>query len=305
MKKGKKKKGNFNIKEVFKKYRWPITIGIIVIIAIFVFSMVFLILKKDTENKNNKNEEIKEDIKDPNDIDYEKGTDDYFMENVEEPEETPESDTNNNTSTSTNTNRNDYYDYITTPLSSIKFSDLKKRNKDTVAFLKVNNTNVNYPVVQTSNNDYYLTHAYNKSYNSAGWVFMDYRNNINNLDANTIIYGHGSLKTTMFGTLKQVVKKSWYTNKDNLTITLVTQNSTLYWKIFSIYTTPYEVYYLTSNFGSDESHQKFINTMLSRSIYNFNESVSLSDKMLTLSTCYNNELRLVVQAKLIKRVANN
>ena len=132
---------------------------------------------------------------------------------------------------------------------------------------------------------------------------MDYRNNVNNLDSNTIIYGHGSLKTTMFGTLKNVVKKDWYTNPSNMTITLLTENYTLYWKIFSIYTVPDEVYYLISNFGSDESHQQFINTMLKRSIYDFGESVSLSDKMLTLSTCYNNQLRLVVQAKLVKKVA--
>ncbi len=285
MKKAKEKKvtSKVNLKELFKKHKLPIIIGIIVIVVIISIG-VFLIVK-NTKKLDDKKDESKEQEK----IDYEEGTEDYFMDEVEEPEEVE--------STSFG-----YYDF-SKPLSEINFSSLKKQNKDTVAFLKVNNTNVSYPVVQASNNDYYLTRDFNKSYNSAGWVFMDYRNNINNLDSNTIIYAHGSLKTTMFGTLKKVVKKDWYTNPDNLTITLLTEKNTLYWKIFSIYTIPDEVYYLTSNFGTDESHQNFINTMLSRSIYNFGESVSLDDKMLTLSTCYNNQLRLVVQAKLVKKVA--
>ena len=275
---------NAKIKRIFKKYKIPIIIGIVILVTFIITLIVILVTKKEEPKK------VEDDNNTTQVIDYEEGTEDYFMDNVVEPEETP------------NTG-NDYYDYIDMPLANVDFKELKNKNSQTVGFLKVNNTNVNYPVVQASNNDYYLTHAFNKSYNSAGWVFMDYRNDINDLDANTIIYAHGSLKTTMFGTLKNVVKKDWYTNSKNMTITLLTENATLYWKIFSIFTVPYEVYYLTSNFGTDESHQRFINTMMSRSIYDFGESVGLQDKMLTLSTCYNNELRLVVQAKLVKKVA--
>ena len=49
---------------------------------------------------------------------------------------------------------------------------------------------INYPFVQTSDNDYYLNHSFNKKYNDAGWVFMDYRNNASNFDKNTILYAH-------------------------------------------------------------------------------------------------------------------
>ena len=68
-------------------------------------------------------------------------------------------------------------------------------------------TNINYPVVQTNDNEYYLGRAFDKSKNDAGWVFMDYRNDVNNLSDNTIIYGHGRLDKTVFGSLKNALKK--------------------------------------------------------------------------------------------------
>ncbi len=287
MEENKKKVNLADLKKFIMKYKLPFIIGVVVLIAIIVILLVVLLPKKEEDKPVVNTEQPQQQ---PTQEEYDQGTDDYFMDNVEEPEETPSTG-------------NDYYDFINKPLSEVNFDELKKVNKETVAFLHVNNTNVNYPVVQTSDNDYYLTHAFNKSKNSAGWVFMDYRNDIDNLNANTIIYGHGSLKTTMFGTLKNAVKSSWYTNNSNRTITLLTSKYILTWRIFSIYTVPYETYYLISDFGTDESHQRFINTMLSRSIYDFGESVDLSDRLLTLSTCYNNQLRLVVQAKLVSKVA--
>ena len=94
---------------------------------------------------------------------------------------------------------NDYWYYMSIPFLEVDFKELLKRNPDTVAFLHVENTNINYPVVQKDNNNYYLNHAFDQSRNSAGWVFLDYRNDINNLSDNTIIYGHGRLDNTVFG----------------------------------------------------------------------------------------------------------
>ena len=67
-----------------------------------------------------------------------------------------------------------YWQYLNTPLSSVDFTELLKQNKDTVGWLIVNNTNINYPVVQTTNNDYYLKHAFDRSKNYAGWVSSEY-----------------------------------------------------------------------------------------------------------------------------------
>lgn len=87
-------------------------------------------------------------------------------------------------------------------LINVDFNELKKFNSNTKGWIQVNGTNINYPFVQAKDNKFYLTHSFDKSYNSAGWVFLDYRNNINELSKNTIIYAHGRLDTTMFGSLK-------------------------------------------------------------------------------------------------------
>ncbi len=195
---------------------------------------------------------------------------------------------------------NDYWNYIKLPLINVNFDELLAKNSDTVAFLKVNGTNINYPVVQSNDNSYYLTHSYDKSKNDAGWVFLDYRNDINNLSQNTIIYAHGRWDTTMFGSLKNVFKNDWYNKTDNYVVHLSTPSYNSLWQVFSVYSIPTETYYLTSNFGTTESFQTFLNTIEGRSKWNFNAEVNTNDKILTLSTCYNDKEKVVLHAKLIK-----
>ncbi len=193
-----------------------------------------------------------------------------------------------------------YWDYIKLPLIAVNFDELKKKNSDTVAFIKVNGTNINYPVVQAKDNSYYLTHTYDKSYNPAGWVFLDYRNDLNNLDDNSIIYAHGMYNKTMFGSLKNILNSNWYNNTDNYVINISTPSTSTLWQVFSVYDIPNETYYLTSNFGTASSHQKFLDTITSRSVFNFNTTVNINDKVLTLSTCKNDFEKVVLHAKLIK-----
>lgn len=85
------------------------------------------------------------------------------------------------------------------------------------------------------NNSYYLNHSFDQSNNNAGWVFLDYHNHLNNLDNNTILYAHGRLDTTMFGSLKNLLKSSWYDNPDNYLIKLSTPTSNSLWQVFSVY----------------------------------------------------------------------
>ena len=130
---------------------------------------------------------------------------------------------------------------------------------------------------------------------------MDYRNRIDALDRNTIIYGHRNSKGLMFGTLKNVLEKKWYTNKSNQIITFNTLNTDMKWQIFSIYTLKNTNDYLITTFTSDETYNTFLDKIKKRSIYDFGVEVGVDDNILTLSTCYNNaEYRLVVHAKLIK-----
>ena len=197
---------------------------------------------------------------------------------------------------------NDYWDYIKMDMLSVDFNELLQKNPDTVAWVKVNGTNINYPVVQTSDNEYYLNHSYQKKKNSAGWIFGDYRNDFSNFSYNTIIYGHARLDTTMFGSLKNILNSDWYSDKDNYVVKLSTPTENTLWQVFSVYTIEAESYYIRTEFHSSSEFLDFITTLKSRSQVEFSASVNESDKILTLSTCQDNYgHRVVMHAKLIKR----
>ena len=179
-------------------------------------------------------------------------------------------------------------------------NSLLEINDETVGWIKVNNTNIDYPVVQHSDKDYYLNHNFKNEKDSNGWVFMDPRNNKNSLDQNTIIYGHNRFYSgVMFGTLGNVLKEEWYSNPENLIITFNTLYGEYSWKIFSIYSNPSNGDYLITKFDSDIEYSNFINMIKDRSIFNNDVEVNVDDKILTLSTCLENDKRLVVHAVLI------
>ena len=241
----------------------------------------------DVKNINDKLTDILDnyDIEDPQD------------ENDVEYIDTEENEEQNNNTTK-NTTPSPYY----TKYNQI-FDELSGINNETVGWLTVNNTKVNYPVVQHTDNDFYLKKDFNKNKNSYGWIFMDYRNNIYNLSNNTIIWGHNSRTGLMFGTLRYVTNESWYKNPDNQIITFNTKVKNMKWKIFSIYKIPVTNDYLYANFGNLDEFQTFLDMIRGRSMYDFGVNVTKEDHILTLSTCgtstTNSTTRLVVHAVLI------
>ncbi len=182
---------------------------------------------------------------------------------------------------------------------SISIPKLKKINKDSVGWVQVKGTKINYPVVQAKNNSYYLTHDYNKEYNSAGWIFMDFRNNPTNFDKNTIIYGHSRLDKTMFGSLKNILQSNWYKNKDNYYIKYYTNDTKQIWEVFSIYTIPTTDDYIQVQFKDNKEYTKFLNKIQKRSNYKFDVYLSSTDNIITLSTCYGKGKKTVMHAKLV------
>ena len=194
-----------------------------------------------------------------------------------------------------------------TPLEEIKMitntdlASLLTVNEDVVGELIVNNTNVNYPVVQAHDNDYYLDHNINKENNANGWIYLDFRNDSMNLDKNNIIYGHNMYYSgVMFGTLYKTANASWYTNPDNQIITYNTLYEDMKFQIFSIYRVPETNDYLKVFFDDDADFLEFIDMITTRSIYNFNVPINADDKIITLSTCSNNGTkRLVIHAVLL------
>lgn len=177
--------------------------------------------------------------------------------------------------------------------------ELKKKNKDTIGWIKVNNTNIDYPFVQSKDNNYYLTHNFNKKKTSAGWIFLDKRNNNNLSDKNNIIYGHSRKDKSMFGTLKDTIKSKWYENKDNHIIKITTETKEYSYKTFSIYTIEKENYYLQTDFTTETEYMIFLNILKERSIYEFKVNLENTTSILTLSTCYKDNKRVVMHAKLI------
>lgn len=198
-------------------------------------------------------------------------------------------------------NNSDYWYYTTFPLIDVDLTELKNKNSDTIGWINVNNTNINYPIVHYTDNSYYLNHSYNKKYNEAGWIYLDYRNNPELNNKNNIIYGHQRNDKTMFGSLTKTLEPSWYTNKNNHIIRISTEKDNTLWQIISVYKIPVESYYITVNFINDEKFHEFLNIITERSIYNFNSEINTDDKILTLSTCYSDDVRIVVHAKLIKK----
>lgn len=181
---------------------------------------------------------------------------------------------------------------------NINFNTLKKQNEDTVAWIKVNNTNVKYPVVKAKDNSFYLTHSFDKSNNSAGWIFADYKNKFDDTDKNIVIYGHNRRDGSMFSSLKNALNPNWYNNDLNRNILLYTENEEYNYEIFSIYKIESEDYYIKTEFNDENDFEDFLNTITKRSVQDFGVNVSKDDSILTLSTCANNnKYRVVIHAK--------
>lgn len=207
------------------------------------------------------------------------------LENVNPPEEGQE--------------ENPYWDYVKMPLINVDFTELKKINPETKGWIQVAGTNINYPFVQHSDNNFYLTHSFDKSKNKAGWVFLDSRNNIESFDQNTIIYAHGRADLVLFGTLKYLTKTDWINNKDNYIIKMATESGSSLWQIFSVYRIPTTSDYLRTEFDNEDEYKLFLEYLKGRSIHDFTVELNKNDKILTLSTCYNKTDKVVMHAKLI------
>lgn len=297
---------------------------IIIIIAAVGFASCLELLsswKKSGGDVTTEIDELREEalVDDPNIYDEELPNDDVIdpTEDQAETSNANKSNKNSNKTSNKTSNGNNnqsnactsrwgtkYCEFSGIKMPTVNFDKLKKRNGDTSGWIFVNNTQVNYPIVQTTDNEYYLTHDFDKNHNAAGWIFADFRADMVNFSKkNTVIYGHGRTDQVMFGSLDKTLDASWYKNKNNQIIKISTPTRDTLWQIVSIYVIKQESYYLSVNFENDKSYQKWIDTMLKRSKYDFKYKPTKNDKFLTLSTCYDwNGNRTVVQAVLVKNV---
>ena len=271
-----------------KKFKKSVSNTLVLILTLLclvgiVYSIVNIIKWKLDGDKIN---EIIEEVNDKVEVEEVDETESDNVEIVEPKEEISKDDP--------------YWAFVKMSLINVDFNDLKAVNNEVVGWIQVNGTNINYPFVQTDNNTYYLTHDLERNYNSAGWVFLDYRNQTNFSDQNTIIYAHGRYDKTMFGTLRNALTNGWLNDTNNYVFKISTPYENSLWQVFSIYHIPETNDYLKINFNNETDFNDFIKMIKDRSNHQFNTTVTASDKIITLSTCYNETERVVLHAKLIK-----
>lgn len=174
---------------------------------------------------------------------------------------------------------------------------LKSKNEDYRFWLNVDGTKVDYPVLQSIDNDFYLNHDFKKEASKSGSVVLDFRNDSLN-DKNTIIYAHNMKDGSMFGDLKEFKKEEFFNNHGKITINNNDEIST--YEIFSVYVRDNSTDYLKVDFEGDE-FEEYLNDIQERSMHKSDVEVNTDDKIITFSTCsyeFKNA-RLVIHAKLI------
>ncbi len=178
---------------------------------------------------------------------------------------------------------------------------LRRVNEDVVGWITVEDTGIDYPIVRTTDNDFYLDHAYDRSYLNAGAIFFDFRcTDPFDSTYNTVIYGHNMFSGIMFHDVKNYKDEAFFTSHD---ITISTDDGIFVFRPFSIYETISTDNYFEVNFEGDDEFGTFLNDVKSRSIFSTDIELDGTDRIITFSTCTNDseEGRLVLHAVLIEK----
>lgn len=169
------------------------------------------------------------------------------------------------------------------PPIKVNFKVLKSENKDIVAWIFSENTPINYPIVQSYDNNYYLRRLLNGKYNITGTIFMDYRNNSEFMDSNTIIYGHNMKDDTMFGTLLKYKDQNYY--EDHKIMYLFTEEKSYKLELFAGYTLSANSNIYNVSAASNSSNIQIAEKAKEKSTFKSDIKVQETDHIVTLSTC--------------------
>lgn len=191
-----------------------------------------------------------------------------------------------------------YVDPYADALRNMDFAALREVNSDVLGWILIPNTVISYPLVQGDDNQYYLKHTWKKWTSAVGAIFLEYQNSPDFSDFNTIIYGHRMNNGSMFASLKNYKKQSYWAAHPYVYIT--DDNGSHKYEIFAAYEvstagTTYQI-----GFSGDASKQAFLDYCLGQSVIDTGITPTVHDKILTLSTCTGNghATRWVVQARL-------
>ena len=169
-------------------------------------------------------------------------------------------------------------DYV----NSANEEQLKSINSDYKMWIQIENTNINYPVVQSSDNDYYLKHNFRKESNISGTVFVESANDIDN-DKNIILYGHNMRNGTMFNNITNYKEESFF-NEDNK-ISIIMNNTLYEYEVFSVYVKNVSEVNLAIGFANEDEFINYAYNQADESLYKKDVDFSAEDNLITLVTC--------------------
>lgn len=187
------------------------------------------------------------------------------------------------------------------------YKTLYNKNKKLIGWLKIDDTIIDYPVMQTSNNEYYLDHNYNQEKDNNGSIFMDYQCTAYPKSQNLILYGHHMKSGRMFGDLQSYAQESYYEEHSIISFDTIYEKG-VYQVIYVFRTRVLKEneiafkYYQFIDAGSVEEFDSYMNEMSQMSLYDTGMTAEYGDELLTLSTCDNSQTdgRFVVVAKRIQ-----
>lgn len=172
---------------------------------------------------------------------------------------------------------------VSTVWPVVDFAVLWEINPDVVAWIYIDGTDINYPVVQGENNSYYLKHLIDGTSNSAGALFLDYRNEKDLADRNSIIYGHNMNNGSMFRQITEYKDQSFY--EEHPVCFIITPDKNYKLEFFSGYVTDMDSEAWKMEFESDDEYAGWLEDAISKSVFSSNVVPNPQDRVITLSTC--------------------
>lgn len=191
-----------------------------------------------------------------------------------------------------------------------KLKELQKQNSDIIAWIEIENSKINYPVLQGTDNSFYMTHDYKKEYSEDGSLFLDKDYDWSLSSTNLLIYGHNNIGSTeMFADLINYKNEEYY--ETHKTIRFTTDKEDAEYEIIAVflsrvyYKSEKDVfrYYYFINANNEEEFNEFIKNSKEASLYNIEATAEYGDQLLTLSTCsyHTQDGRFAVVARKINK----
>ena len=173
----------------------------------------------------------------------------------------------------------------------LQLKEMKKKNEDIVAWIEIENTNINYPILYGNDNNYYVTHNYKKEKSKDGALFLDARYDFTIPSTNLIIYGHNNQNGKMFSTLINYKNNEFYKAHPIIRYTTIEQEAeyeiiaVFYSRVY--YQNEKDVfrYYYFINSKDKNQFDEYVNNSKKLSIYDTGKTATYGEQLLTLSTC--------------------